>query len=388
MANNLKVYVLGHYRPGAADGLGEFNFQNVNMLKESIDFHFLEFVNDKGSLYHFSAPEGPVIVHRFGSLNVSLNALPSGFKFWLKAQDFENSVFHLNHIYNVRNFLVARLLMSMKIPYLITPHDSYVYCNEFRSTRPLLKRWYRDLFVRLIDKYVLDHAALIQALTPRCLPCLALISKNEVVVVANQVSDLGLSQDMSVIKPVFCFIGRSEIYQKGIDRALRGFARLRNLNPDIKGYQFKIVGPADEASDRLRRRICMENDLLPGRDVILCGRVEEVERNRILTESIAYIHLSRFEGFGLSVIQALSAGKPVIISSQVPTHDKISAYGAGYVVNTDEEVAEAMASVIALPDEEYRKMAMNARLCYEKEFHPAVIGPQLLRLYYKAAGKI
>jgi hypothetical protein len=33
MVKSLTVYILGNYRPGLADGLAEFNFQNVTALK-------------------------------------------------------------------------------------------------------------------------------------------------------------------------------------------------------------------------------------------------------------------------------------------------------------------------------------------------------------------
>lgn len=387
MIRNLRVYVLGHYRQGATDGLGEFNFQNVNMLKDKIDFHFLEFLQEEEANYYVSINEGPVVIHRFGSKNISLNALPSGFRSWIKIQQFDNSIFHLNHIYNFRNFLLARILNRKKVSYLVTPHDSYVYCDKFRLTRPLLKRWYRDVFVKVVDAYVLNHAALIHALTPQCKPCLNLISKNEVAVVANQVSELGITFNASALRSVFCFIGRSDIYQKGIDRTLRGFAGFKLSGKDLQQFQFKIVGPSDEYSDSLRQSICTDLGLAIDRDVVLCGRVSEEVRNQILEESLAYVHLSRFEGFGLSVIQALSASKPVIISSQVPTHDIIREYGAGFVVDTDEEITRAMHSVVSLSDEEYQVMAFNARRCYEKEFHPSVIAPQLLALFYRVAGK-
>lgn len=379
------IYVLGHYRPGAADGLAEFNYQNVKLLKDHFNFQFIEFDSNKEQDHYTSYNSDSVLIHSFGSKNLPSYKLSLLFKDWLKNRNFSDSVFHLNHIYNLNNYLVARLLYQARIPYLITPHDSYVYCDAFRANKTFFKRIYRDLFVHFIDKYVLDHASIIHALTVQCEPCLRLITATPVKVVPNQVSDMNLSPDLSLIKPQVCYIGRSDIYQKGIDRSLKGLNFYKNSARDTPELVFKIVGTADASSDILRRKLCEELDLEVGKDVIFTGRVNEEERNRILKESKAYIHLSRYEGFGISVIQALSAYKPVIVSRQVPTSDTIRAYKAGFVVDTADEIAEALSAVFSMTDDEYTSMANNARLCYEENFNPDVVGPQLIALYKSAA---
>lgn len=385
MVKSLTVYILGNYRPGLADGLAEFNFQNVTALKGDIDFHFVEFDGSEETGFYNSSTIDQIRIHRFGSKDLPALKLSSGFKAWLADLAPGNSVFHLNHIYNLNNYLVARLLNRYKIPYLVTPHDSYVYCKEFRADRPLVKRIYRDFFVHFIDKYVLDHASYIHALTNQCIPCLRLLTSRPILVVGNQVHDMRISLNMDIIENRVCFIGRSDIYQKGIDRLLKGFSLFVNSQDVPSGINLTIVGPADPLSDQLRQNICRDLKLEVGRHVSFTGKVDEAERNRILSISKAYIHLSRYEGFGLSVIQALSAFKPVIVSRQVPTSDVIHNYGAGIVVDSTEEIANAMAAVFALSEEEYLQMARNARRCYEEQFHPDVIRPKLFDLYNKAA---
>lgn len=385
MEDKLTVFVLGDYRPGSADGLAEFSYQNVKLLKDLINFQFIEFDHTLDQDHYSSVYSDDILIHRFGSKNLPLYKLSGFFKLWMKDLPQGNAVFHLNHIYNINNYLVARILNRSKIPYLITPHDSYVYCREFKSKRSFIKRLYRNIFVHFIDKYVLDHASLIHGLSDQCSPCLRLLSRSPVMVVANQVNDMQLDLNMKEIKARVCFIGRSDIYQKGIDRALEGFKLFRESPNGPDGLNFTLVGPSDEASDALRHKLCRQLGLEIGKDVTFAGKVEEQHRNRILAESKVYLHLSRFEGFGLSVIQALSAYKPVIVSKQVPTNDKISAYKAGFVVDGPQETAHALADVFALSDDEYEQMARNARLCYEEQFHPRVIRPQLLELYRRAA---
>ena len=75
----------------------------------------------------------------------------------------------------------------------------------------------------------------------------------------------------------------------------------------------------------------------------------------------------------------------MIISKQVPIHDKITKHKAGFVVENEQEAADAIARIFALSDEEYLQVAMNARHCYEQEFHPDVVRPQLIALYKEAS---
>ena len=172
---------------------------------------------------------------------------------------------------------------------------------------------------------------------------------------------------------------------EGYWQSIKRIQPVSNSQNYLPAINLIIVGPADHESDQLRNDLCKELNLDVGSQVSFAGKVEEAERNRILSTSKVYIHLSRFEGFGLSVIQALSAFKPVIVSRQVPTSDIINNYKAGIVVNSTEEIASAIAAVFALTDEEYIQMARNARLCYEEQFHPDVIKPKLFELYNKAA---
>ena len=385
MGSKLSIYVLGDYRPGLADGLAEFNFQNTVLLKEAVTFHFIEFDETKLQEHYSLTTVDQVVIHCFGSKNVTLFNLPTNFKKWLKDLPLSNLVFHINHIYNFKNFLVARLLVKNRLPYLITPHDSYVYCKAFRADKPLIKRIYRDLFVQFIDKYILDHANLIHALTNQCSPCLRLLTSRPIMIVSNQVSDMKLELNIESIENRICFMGRSDIYQKGIDRAFQGFKLFKESGSMPKGTNLTIVGPSNPDTDQERRQLCSELELNSGYDVIFAGKVEEAERNKILASSKVYIHLSRFEGFGLSVIQALSAYKPVIVSKQVPTSDKIAEYKAGFVVDNPEETAMALSKIFSLSVDEYLQMALNARRCYEEQFHPDVIRPQLLDLFNKAS---
>jgi glycosyltransferase involved in cell wall biosynthesis len=384
MINKLNVYIFGDYQPHSTDGLLEFSSQNANLLKDDFNFHFIRFSEhiEEGT-YSEDHTDG-FIIHSFGTKNLSKKWLPKAFKRWLKSFKAAHSLFHLNHIYTYNNYVVARTLLKNDIPYLITPHDTYVYSPEFRGTKPLLKKLYRDTLVYFTDRFVLNNARLIHELTDKNIHVLQRLTKTPIVVIPNQIKDMSIAFDSEKLRQQLCFIGRFDISQKGIDRSLEGFARFkRDTAFDSSEIVFTLIGPANTQAMNECADLCRNMSLEIGKDVIFAGRVSEEQRNKTLGESKIYIHLSRFEGFGLSIIQALSAYTPVIVSRQIPISDKIAQYKAGFVIDTPEETALALKTIFSLSPEEYSVMAHHARACYEKEFHAAVIKKRLADMYKK-----
>ncbi|TGD78751.1 glycosyltransferase family 4 protein [Hymenobacter wooponensis] len=382
--NKATVYIPGHYRTEAADGLAEFNYLLTQALKADFTIQFIEFCLEQAPDWYQIEHTDDICIHKFGIKNCSKLQLPKAFQNWLKAIRGETCIFHLSHIYNIDNYLICRLLNKYNIPYLITPHDSFVYDPDFRKKRPFLKRLYRNAFIRVFDKYVLDNAAVVHGITAMCAGYLKNITNSPVCVVANQVSDTNILLNLAALKPQVCFIGRFSIFNKGIDLALKAFQVFKSSSGHAKEVKYTLIGPADAPAIVEREQLCRQLKLKIGEDVVFTGKLSEADRNTILAESKVYMQLSRSEGFGLSIAQALSCYKPVIISTQVPIHDKVTAYNAGFAVTSPEEAAQALDKIFSLSQTEYATMAENARRCYEQEFHPDVIKPQLIGLYEKA----
>ena len=381
MSSELTVYIVGDYKAGAADGLAEFSYQNVELLREEFEFQFIEFDDAKNNDYYNSEVRNGILVHRFGSKKKNILKLPVSFGLWVRNIQKNDIIFHLHHIYNIRNYLIAKILLSAGIPYLITPHDSYVYGDDYKKTKSLVKNLYRSVFVRVFDKFVLDHATVIHAITQQCVPSLQSITDTRIIVVENQVKDLNLSFDLSELKHQVCFIGRISILQKGVDLGLLAFKIFQHRYRFAGNVNFTLVGPANPEAELELENICRNLNFFPKNNVVFTGMLPENKRQQVLSASRVYMQLSRYEGFGLSVAQALSCFKPVILSKQIPIGDKVLKHNAGFIVKDAEEAATALEKIFSLSPDEYSEMALNARRCYEQEFHPAMIKPQLIKLY-------
>jgi glycosyltransferase involved in cell wall biosynthesis len=88
---------------------------------------------------------------------------------------------------------------------------------------------------------------------------------------------------------------------KGLDTVVRALPHAAGIHAVFVGE-----GPAAPGLRRLARRLGVADR------VHLPGWVEEDEKIRLLRGAVAYTHPARFEAFGISVLEALAAGAPVV----------------------------------------------------------------------------
>jgi len=90
-----------------------------------------------------------------------------------------------------------------------------------------------------------------------------------------------------------------------------------------------IAGP-DEGYLQIARQLARHHAI--DARVVFPGMLYGADRLAALADAALYVLPSYQENFGISVVEALAAGKPVIISDQVNIHPFISAARVGAVV--------------------------------------------------------
>jgi glycosyltransferase involved in cell wall biosynthesis len=243
------------------------------------------------------------------------------------AKERDIDVVHLHGAFNQSNTAVSRALRG---PYVFSPHSGYDPVSLTRGRGR--KLMYRVLF----ERTMLKRAALRVALTDRELGQLrALGVTGRIEVIPNGVEpaqddldrqafrhELGLSAD-----PLLAvFVGRLDVHRKGLDVLVRAVAA-------APSWHLALVGPRFRDVDRLERIIA---DLGAGDRVHLVGE----RHGRRLQESVAagdvFILMSRWEGHPMALLEAISLGKPAIVSPAVESLIGVDAAGAGWVTDQDE----------------------------------------------------
>ncbi|MBU4583145.1 MAG: glycosyltransferase family 4 protein [Proteobacteria bacterium] len=126
---------------------------------------------------------------------------------------------------------------------------------------------------------------------------------------------------------------------KGLDHLLRGLGRLRRRNPEGQ-FRLLVVGRGDE-----KRYRGMARDLGLGDAVLFAGAVAREKLPEFYLAGDLYAMLSRFDTFGMVVLEAMAAGLPVLISSSVGAKDIVREGENGFVVENPDD-PEAIAGRI------------------------------------------
>ncbi len=152
--------------------------------------------------------------------------------------------------------------------------------------------------------------------------------------------------------------------KKGCDLLVEAFARVAPLTPQL---DLVLAGP-DQAGlqAKLERRAA---ELGVAGRVHWPGMIGGAVKWGALRACEALVLPSHQENFGVSVVEALAAGRPVLVSRQVNLWPEIANDGVGLAEeDTLAGVERLLARWCAMPADERAAMAARARPCFEARF--------------------
>lgn len=164
-------------------------------------------------------------------------------------------------------------------------------------------------------------------------------------VIPNAVGDDRLFQVAPEPGSAILFLGRVDVGQKGVDLLLEAYARVpegERLPLVLAGHGFQ-----GERVDALVQRL----GLAPW--VRATGRVDAVERARLLQQSRFAVVPSRSETFGLTILEACAAARRVVVFDQAPMNEVAPRGPCLLVPPFDVDAyAQAMRALIRCPEAE------------------------------------
>jgi glycosyltransferase involved in cell wall biosynthesis len=164
--------------------------------------------------------------------------------------------------------------------------------------------------------------------------------------------------------------------KKGVELLLDAFARVRQRDAAC-ALIIAGSGRAEYAAALRKRAEALEL----GTAVYWTGHVEEEARAGLLAAADAFVLPSHAENFGIAVVEALSAGLPVVISDRVGVQQEVRAAGAGWIVPLEvEQWVEALLSILR-DDDARLHMGEQARALARREFSADVMTRRLIDLY-------
>lgn len=163
-------------------------------------------------------------------------------------------------------------------------------------------------------------------------------------------------------KKVVLFLGRLN-FKKGLDILAAAFDLVRKDRPDV---HLVIAGPDNEGyAWRVEKWV---SAAATAGAVTFTGMLEGDEKLAAFREAAVFVLPSYSENFGISVVEAMACGVPVIISDKVNIWREVRQSGAGMVTRCNaEEVAAAILEILA-DEQRARMMGCNGKDLVQKHY--------------------
>jgi glycosyltransferase involved in cell wall biosynthesis len=289
-------------------------------------------------------------------------------------------------VYHAPNYLVPILAFPEKKPHrtrcVVTIHDVIPLlfpdaAPRSRKSRlfPLYRRLMLDIAARA-DAIVADsHASRADVIRELAIPP---AGSGKVRAIHCGVGDRFLAAPSlprnPVASPNLLYVGRSDPY-KNLVGLIEAFAAARRQAPSLR---LSIVGPRDPRYPEPARRAA---ELGVADAVVWRGYLTDEDLVHAYRQASALVLPSRYEGFGLPVVEAMACGTPVLCSD-IPVLREIAGEAALFT-NPDDTAALAAALVRIVTDAPLRAQLIARGLAQARQFTWVETARQTLALYRK-----
>ncbi|MCP3920740.1 MAG: glycosyltransferase [bacterium] len=242
-------------------------------------------------------------------------------------------VFHLHGGFLPEMHAVARELARGRRPFVFTPHGAYAPGALRKS------RWMKQLYARLFERRLVRAARRVHALTPGEVRDVEqqFATRNTCCVPNGCRVDPLPPPAIAPQGPLTVgFLGRLSEHTKGLDLLLEGVARRVRAGARV---ELLIAGDGPDREQLVKRaeRLRIEAH------VRFLGPLFGDDKRAFLADVAAIVLCSRHEGMPIAILEALGAGRPVLVTPGTGFAETVRAAGAGLVaVPTATGVADAL----------------------------------------------
>jgi glycosyltransferase involved in cell wall biosynthesis len=275
--------------------------------------------------------------------------------------------------------------ISARVPYIVTPHgalDPWLGRNSRLLKRLTNATWQRRMLANAtaIHFTTADEARLAGGLTASA-PHVIMPNGLDLSRFGGKRSGESFrAQRLGGFRgPVVLFLGRVA-RKKGIDLLIRGFARATPNRDSL----LVIAGPDDESLTAELSAIAQE--LGVSAEVRFVGPVYDDDQLGALAAADVWALTSHTENFGNAVVEALAAGCPVLVSTEVNLAPQIAAADAGLVTGLSvDEIGAALHSL--LENSEQRELLAARGRDFARRFDWSIVAPELVRVFVDVANR-
>jgi alpha-1,3-mannosyltransferase len=262
--------------------------------------------------------------------------------------------FDVVHIHAIDFFLdsasLARSLGFHHKPIVVTTHGGIFHTPAWRSLK--------NLYWRGVLKRTLGAAAAVVAVSDNDATLFSsIVPREKLVTIPNGIDRAFVEARASRVRGRLVYVGRVS-RAKAIDKVIQLIAALA---PEFEELELIVAGPDENGTTKALQQ---ESDALGlASRVRILGELPLNELARLVASSHVFISAAQHEGFGITTVEALSAGVPVMVT-RTGIHDQVVRprengwFWSGY---PDGESAATLREGLLLPDARADEMQRAAR---------------------------
>jgi glycosyltransferase involved in cell wall biosynthesis len=289
----------------------------------------------------------------------------------------EFDVVHVHQVYFFHGVVASTVSSKARVPMVISPHG--VFHPFHKNKNPLKKSVYTYLVERrnlskaagfhFSSTAERDHATETGLMDGGYVIPFAVDLRPDCDVAPFLELHPGLSGKILVT-----FLGRLTAIKR-LDLVIDAFAKVATEHSEA---HLVIAGPDSEGlGSALRARVEARGI---GPLVSFVGVVTGEVRDALLASSRMLLLTSENESFGVSAVEGMAAGLPVIVSGDVAVQKEIASADAGFVVErSPESIAAAIRSL--MDSNTHQRMSAKARTLVANTFAPATMADRLEDMY-------
>jgi glycosyltransferase involved in cell wall biosynthesis len=240
----------------------------------------------------------------------------------------EFSIVHTHAIYLWPLWAAARRACAASVPYVVSPRGMLE--KDLIESKSVL---WKAALIGFVEKQTLERAAAIHVtsareadearafgfdLPPRCESPTGVDEAAAAGVVAAEIETIGRD-------PYALFLGRIN-WKKGLDRLLRALTHAPNV-------RMVLAGNDDEDYRRVLEPLAASQGVADR--VVFAGAVSGADKAFLLRHARFLVLPSYSENFGNVVLEAMAAGRAVLVTPEVGVARLVSDSGAGLVADGD-----------------------------------------------------